>query len=37
VSVHAAFVIYLLTLLFYITPPEWHGQVHGRADEKKKP
>ena len=24
-SVHAAFVIYLLTPLFYITPPHWHG------------
>jgi uncharacterized membrane protein len=25
VSVHAAFVIYALTPLFYITPPPWHG------------
>jgi hypothetical protein len=33
VSVHAAFVIYLLTPLFYITPPEWHG--HTASDEKK--
>jgi TMEM175 potassium channel family protein len=24
-SVHAAFVIYALTPLFYITPPRWHG------------
>jgi len=35
VSVHAAFVIYLLTPLFYITPPEWHGQTQAHADEKK--
>jgi uncharacterized membrane protein len=25
VNVHAAFVIYALTPLFYITPPKWHG------------
>jgi hypothetical protein len=24
-SIPAAFVIYALTLLFYITPPKWHG------------
>jgi hypothetical protein len=35
VSVHAALVIYLLTPLFYITPPEWHGKVQPAADEKK--
>lgn len=35
VSVHAALVIYLLTPLFYITPPEWHGRVQPPADEKK--
>jgi len=34
VSVHAALVIYLLTPLFYITPPEWHGRVQPAADEK---
>jgi uncharacterized membrane protein len=34
-SVHAALVIYLLTPLFYITPPEWHGKVQPGADEKK--
>jgi uncharacterized membrane protein len=35
VSIHAALVIYLLTPLFYITPPEWHGKVQPAADEKK--
>jgi uncharacterized RDD family membrane protein YckC len=35
VSVHAALVIYLLTPLFYITPPEWHGKTQPAADEKK--
>ena len=35
VSVHAALVIYLLTPLFYITPPEWHGKARPGADEKK--
>jgi len=35
VSVHAALAIYLLTPLFYITPPEWHGKVLPGADEKK--
>jgi uncharacterized membrane protein len=35
VSVHAAFVVYLLTPLFYITPPEWHGHTRPGADEKK--
>jgi uncharacterized membrane protein len=25
-SVHAAFVVYVLTPLFYITPPTWHGR-----------
>jgi uncharacterized membrane protein len=34
-SVHAALVIYLLTPLFYITPPEWHGKVQPAGDEKK--
>jgi uncharacterized membrane protein len=34
-SVHAALVIYLLTPLFYITPPEWRGKVQPGADEKK--
>lgn len=29
VSVHAAFVVYLLTPLFYITPPSWHGPRAG--------
>jgi uncharacterized membrane protein len=31
VSIHAAFVIYLLTPLFYITPPTWHGSTRGDA------
>jgi len=35
VSVHAALVIYLLTPLFYITPPEWHGKMQPGADAKK--
>jgi hypothetical protein len=35
VSVHAALVIYLLTPLFYITPPEWHGKTQPAADDKK--
>jgi uncharacterized membrane protein len=37
VSVHAAFVVYLLTPLFYITPPGWHGRIpsQAQADEKK--
>jgi hypothetical protein len=26
-SVHAAFVIYALTPLLYITPPRWHGPM----------
>jgi hypothetical protein len=34
-SVHAALVIYLLTPLFFVTPPEWHGKVQPAADEKK--
>jgi hypothetical protein len=34
-SVHAALVIYLLTPLFYITPPEWHGKTQPEANEKK--
>lgn len=25
VSSHAAFVIYMLTPLFFIVPPKWHG------------
>src|SRR5262249_2934306 len=43
-SVHAAFVVYLLTPLFYITPPDWHGRIDGRipgqtppGTEEKKP
>jgi uncharacterized membrane protein len=35
VSVHAAFVVYLLTPLFYITPPDWHGKAQPGAGEKK--
>jgi len=35
VSVPAAFVVYLLTPLFYITPPDWHGKAQPGADEKK--
>jgi uncharacterized membrane protein len=34
-STYAALVIYLLTPLFYITPPEWHGKVQPGADAKK--
>jgi uncharacterized membrane protein len=33
-SIHAALVIYLLTPLFYITPPEWHGKVEPAGGEK---
>ena len=32
VSVHAAFVIYLLTPLFYITPRDWRGSKAGDAE-----
>jgi TMEM175 potassium channel family protein len=35
VFIPAAFVVYLLTPLFYITPPEWHGSTGGAAAEKK--
>jgi uncharacterized membrane protein len=31
VSVHAAFVVYALTPLFYITPPRWHGPAAATA------
>ena len=34
-NVHAALVIYLLTPLFYITPPEWHGKTEARPSEQK--
>jgi uncharacterized membrane protein len=34
-SVHAALVIYLLTPLFYITPPEWHGKTEARPSQQK--
>jgi len=35
VSVHAALVIYLLTPLFYITPPAWHGNTEARPNQQK--
>jgi uncharacterized membrane protein len=35
VFIPAAFVVYLLTPLFYITPPEWHGSTASASAEKK--
>ena len=36
VSIYAAFVIYLLTPLFYITPPTWHGSTRDNTAAEKK-
>jgi uncharacterized membrane protein len=35
VFIPAAFVVYMLTPLFYITPPQWHGSTEQPAVEKK--
>ena len=34
-SVYGALVIYLLTPLFYITPPDWHGKTEARPNQQK--
>jgi hypothetical protein len=35
-SVHAAFLIYAITPLFFIVPPQWHGVArHGAASGAK--
>ena len=34
-SIPAAFVIYALTPLFYITPPDWHGKTEARPNQQK--
>jgi len=36
VSIYAALVVYLLTPLFYITPPTWHGSTRDNVVAEKK-
>jgi uncharacterized membrane protein len=36
VAIPAAFVVYLLTPLFYITPPAWHGSAGGGTASEKR-
>jgi len=34
VSIPVAIVVYLLTPLFYITPPDWHGSARAAAEKR---
>ena len=35
-SVYAAFIVYALTPLFYLTPPKWHARLHGGGRDAKE-